>query len=73
MAPSLVWEFYKKLEGGELSECNFCRSKVGSKAGTTSGMRNHLTRHPDEYNKLVNMEKERERDKIVKGCEKKTQ
>lgn len=39
---SKVWDFFTKIDGGNITQCDLCKTKLSFKGGSTSSMRNHL-------------------------------
>ena len=39
---SLYWKYFNKEGLGEIGACRYCKSKISTKGGQTSGLKRHL-------------------------------
>lgn len=67
---SQVWESFKKMSSDQ-AQCNICFSKISTKGGNTTGMKNHLKKHSIAVKSKMDattIVKDEQKISIIKKC-----
>ena len=64
MAPSLLWNFFEKIDSDN-AKCNNFKAILKTKQGSTKGIKGHLTRHAGDYTKYLQMLEEAQKNESV--------